>query len=128
MINAYDKILVEGFNVIQLRLLYEKLYYEAERDSKYSNWQTIKLIEAILLKLSNSISNVDVASIISPLYILHDLRIYFSHLLPEDKISKTKQHIVNTLGVRNFENQEEIYNEEIKRLSLLFNYLAILSK
>ncbi|MCD7728406.1 MAG: hypothetical protein LUI60_00645 [Clostridia bacterium] len=128
VINAYDKILVEGFNVIQLRLLYEKLYYEAERDSKYSNWQTIKLIEAILFKLSNSISNVDVASIISPLYILHDLRIYFSHLLPEDKISKTKQHIVNTLGVSNFENQEEIYNEEIKRLSLLFNYLAILSK
>jgi len=42
-------------------------------------------------------------------------------LLSADKISETKQHIVTTLGVQSFNDQEVIYNEEIKRLNTLFN-------
>jgi len=64
----------------------------------------------------------------SPLYILHDYRILLDHLLSADKISDTKQHIVATLGVQSFNDQESIYNEEIKRLNTLFNYLGVLSK
>lgn len=128
VINAYDKILVEGFNIDQMRKLYELLYDVSERDGKYTSWQSIKLIEAILRKFSSSISNIDVASVMSPLYILHDYRIFFDHLLSADKISDKKQHILDTLGVQSFSNQEAIYNEEIKRLNILFNYLVILSK
>ena len=49
-------------------------------------------------------------------------------LLSAEKISDTKQHIVSTLGVQSFNDQEAIYNEEIKRLNTLFNYLGVLSK
>jgi len=128
VINAYDKTLVEGFNVSEMRKLYELLYDSSERNAKYISWQSIKLIEAILVKLSLSVDNIDIASVMSPLYILHDYRILLDHLLSAEKISDTKQHIVSTLGVQSFNDQEAIYNEEIKRLNTLFNYLGVLSK
>lgn len=99
VINAYDKILIEGFNVAKLKELYEVLYPSTERNTKYTSWQSIKLIEAILNKLSISIQNMDIAAVMSPLYILHDYRILLDHLLSADKISETKEHIINTLGV-----------------------------
>ena len=61
-------------------------------------------------------------------YILHDYRIYLDHLLSKDKQENTKAHIVATLGVQNFGEQEAIYAEEIDRLNRLFQYLVLLSK
>ena len=114
VINAYGKILVEGFNDSEMRKLYEALYASSERNAKYTSWQSIKLIEATLVKLSSSVDNMDIASVMSPLYILHDYRILLYHLLSTDKISDTKQHIVYTLGVQSLNDQEAIYNKEIK--------------
>lgn len=129
VINAFDKVLVEGFNVGRLRELYEALYSENERDAQYGRWQSIRLIKEILLKFCNGIGNmIDVEKLISPLYILHDYRIYFDHLLSMDKQESTKAHIVATLGVQNFSEQEAIYLEEIDRLNKLFQYLVLLSK
>lgn len=129
VINAFDKVLVEGFNAGRLRELYEALYSENERDAQYGKWQSIRLIKEILLKFCNGIGNmIDVEKLISPLYILHDYRIYFDHLLSMDKQESTKAHIVATLGVQNFSEQEAIYLEEIDRLNKLFQYLVLLSK
>ena len=58
------------------------------------------MIQAILVKLSQNIFNIDVALTMSPLYILHDYRIYFDHLLAESDREDTKQHILNTLGFK----------------------------
>ena len=128
VINAYDKILIEGFNIVKLKELYEEIYSPDERDKKYTNWKSIKLIEAILNKLSILINNMDIALVISPLYILHDYRNILNHLLPADEIFEKKSHIANTLGVKSFDDQKTIYDKEIKGLNELFNYLAILSK
>ena len=129
VINSFDKVLVEGFNVRELRILYETLYPESERNIQYKNWQSIRLIKEILLKFCDEIEEtIDVETLISPLYILHDYRIYFDHLLSKDKQKSTKLHIVETLGVQNFEEQEAIYTEEIDRLNKLFQYLVLLSK
>ena len=57
VINAFDKVLVEGFNVGRLRELYEALYSENERDAQYGKWQSIRLIKEILLKFCNGIGN-----------------------------------------------------------------------
>lgn len=59
---------------------------------------------------------------------MNDYRIYFDHLLSMDKQESTKAHIVETLGVQNFSEQEAIYLEEIDRLNKLFQYLVLLSK
>ena len=45
-----------------------------------------------------------------------------------DKQKGTMAHIVETLGVQNFDGQEAIYTEEICRLNKLFQYLVLLSK
>lgn len=128
VINAFDKILVEGFDVSQLRALYELLYLEIERDTQYKKWQSIRLIKEILLKFCDINDDViDVETLISPLYILHAYRIYLDHLLPQDKQEDTKAYIVSTLGVQNFEEQEAIYIEEINRLNKLFQCLVLLS-
>lgn len=71
---------------------------------------------------------MDVRMIMSPLYILHDYRIFFDHLLSLKKMDDIKRHIVETLGVSSFDEQEEIYSEEIRRLGILFDCFAILSK
>lgn len=129
VINAFDKILIEGINVVQLKVLYEFLFPESERERGYQKWQSIRLIKSILIKFSSGITPpLDVEKVISPLYILHDYRIYFDHLLPEDKQEETKKHIVTTLGVKDFSEQEKIYHEEIDRLNILFQYLVVLSK
>lgn len=129
VINAFDKILVEGFSVAELRKLYELLYPESERNAEYRKWQSIRLIKEVLLKLCDGIkSTSDIETLISPLYILHDYRIYFDHLLSTDKLEETKAHIVSTMGVQSFDEQEAIYFEEIERLNRLFQYLVLLSK
>ena len=129
VINAFDKVLVEGFDVGQLRELYKTLYTESERDAQYERWQSIRLIKEILLKWCEKLEDtIDVETLVSPLYILHDYRIYLDHLLSEEKQENTKMYIVETLGVQNFEEQEAIYFEEIERLDKLFQYLVLLSK
>ena len=129
VINAFDKVLVEGFDVEQLRKLYETLYIENQRDNQYTRWQSIRLIKALLVKLCEGIDHtIDIELLISPLYILHDYRIYFDHLLSIEKQENTQAHIIETLGIESFSEQEMIYMEEIKRLNRLFQHLALLSK
>ncbi len=130
VINAFDKVLVEGFNVGQLRALYEALYSEDERDAQYGKWQSIRLIKRNFaeIMLWNRKMLLMLKKLISPLYILHDYRIYLDHLLSMEKQESTKAHIVATLDVQNFGEQEAIYTEEIDRLNKLFQYLALLSK
>ena len=70
--------------------MYEALYSENERDAQYGKWQSIRLIKEIIaeiLTMELEIS-IDVEKLISPLYILHDYRIYFDHLLSMDKQRK----------------------------------------
>lgn len=129
VINAYDKILVEGISVDGLRRLYETLVGVQKRISGYEKWQSIKLIDKILSALSvTSKTKIDVCSVISPLYILHDYRILSDHLLPKEKQEEIKKHIIDTLLVRSFNEQETIYLEEVRRLNKLFLLLSLLSK
>ena len=83
-------MLVEGFDVGQLRELYKTLYTESERDAQYERWQSIRLIKEILLKWCEKLEDtIDVETLVSPLYILHDYRIYLDHLLSR---GKTREH------------------------------------
>ena len=129
VINAYDKVLVEGISVDGLRRLYETLVGAQERIRGYEKWQSIKLIDKILSALSvTSKTEFDVCSVISPLYILHDYRILSDHLLPKEKQEEIKKHIIDTLLVTSFNEQETIYLEEVRRLNKLFLLLSLLSK
>lgn len=127
VINAFDKVLVEGFNVKALKALYEKFYAEDERIKGYKDWASIKFLEALIDRWCLGMS-VDVKTLISPLYVLHDYRIYLDHLLSNDKRRARADNIVKTLGVTDFSEQERIYYEEIARLKALFQMLVVLSE
>ena len=91
VINEFDKVLVEGIDICGLRSLYEQLISPTTRDRNYTNWQSIKLIEGILYGLSEAAGlTLDIKSLMSPLYILHDYRILLDHLLAEEKQTETK--------------------------------------
>ena len=126
IINSFDKVLVEGFSVSSLKSLYEKLYTYEERSEGYEKWQSIKFIEALLDKWISD-DQVNVSTLISPLYVLHDYRIYLDHLLSKDKKQQRVDNIIKTLNVRDFSEQELIYHEEIERLNRLFQLLVLLS-
>ena len=108
VINAYHKILVEGFNIVELWHLYEMLYSESERKKEYKDYKSIKLIEALLLKMCPNPQAINIMQIMSPLYILNDYRNYFDHLLSETDREETMNHIVSTLNATDFSHQEEI--------------------
>ena len=129
MVNNFDKILVEGFSVEQLQVLYEKLNLENRRTKGYKQFKSIKLIENILVKLCEGVAeDIDVKELMSPLYVLNNHRIYSDHLLSNDKQEEIKNHILDTLDIQSFDCQEEIYHKEIDGLNRLFQYLAILSR
>lgn len=129
VINAFDKILVEGISVERLKNLYEVLYEDSERENGYTRWKSIRLVKEVLKKLSDGVEEtIDIEFILSPLYILHDYRIYLDHLLSVEEQERYRQHIATTLEVSSFDEQEKIYFEEIRRLDTLFQYLVLLSK
>lgn len=120
-INMLHKVLIEGVNMPELRRLYLKIVELP--DKKYQEWGSIKFYE-ILLK--NIISNKDdVRSIISPLYLLNDFRQYYDHLLSEEVKESKRKNIIQSLGITSFDNMERIYDELLKRLATLFEYMIL---
>ena len=128
MTDAYNKILVEGISVVRLRQLYEALYPVTERDAKYNEFQSIKCTDYIVRKLAGgTYDENDYRRLLSPLYLLNDLRNCFDHLYPNEKKENIRSNIVSCFGLTCF-NNHEVYKEEIKRLKTLYELLVILTK
>ena len=67
----------------------------------------------------------DLREIMSPLYLLNDLRQYYDHLLSESKRESIKENVIKSLGFSSFEDIDEIYWKLLNGLSVLFEYLII---
>lgn len=66
----------------------------------------------------------DVATILSPLYVLYDLRVAFSHLHSSDRSSDTLETVTTRLGLPSGSGLMAIYDELIRRLTSSFNQLS----
>lgn len=120
-VNMLHKVLIEGVNISELRKLYE--LFNSKKEKGYKDWKSNKLIQGILDK---SISDEDeLRDIISPLYLLNDLRQYYDHLLPDYKKEDIRSNIVKTLKVDSFDNIEDIYRIMLDKLGVLYEYLII---
>lgn len=120
-INMLHKVLIEGVNMPAFRELYLKI--EDTPDKKYKDWGSIKFYEALLKNII--ISDEDIRDIIAPLYLLNDFRQYYNHLLSERAKEGNRQNIIQSLGIMSFDNMQDIYNELLKRLGILFEYLIL---
>jgi len=120
-INMLHKVLIEGINMPVLRELYLKIVDTP--DKKYKDWGSIKFYEVLLKNIISSID--DVRNIIAPLYLLNDFRQYYDHLLSEESKESKRQNIIQSLGVKSFNNMQDIYNELLRRFAALFEYLIL---
>ena len=126
IINAFHRHLIEGIDTHGLKVLYETLYNESERDKKYKSYLQIKLIDKILAKLvPNTYSDSDLRALVAPLYVLNDYRIILDHSIGDEE--EKRNNILQSLGIDCFEKQEEIYLAEINGLRKLYQMLAILT-
>lgn len=119
-VNLLHKVLIEGVNIPELRKLYE--LFNSDRAKGYKDWRSIKLFQGIL---KGSLTDDELRDVISPLYLLNDLRQYYDHLLPNHKKNDIKANVVRTLQVESFDCIEDIYNIMLKKLGILFEYLSI---
>lgn len=120
-IQMLHKVLIEGVNIKEFRNLYLQTVEDPNIDFK--KWKSIKFYES-LLKL-NIKDGDDVRDIISPLYILNDFRQYYDHLLSIEKKNTCEKNILQSLNVTSFNEVEEIYNNLLDKLIILFSYLNL---
>ncbi|MBU3227794.1 hypothetical protein [Clostridium algidicarnis] len=120
-INMLHKVLIEGVNMPELRKLYFKIVEIP--DKKYEEWGSIKFYEVLLKNIISG--NDDVKNIISPLYLLNDFRQYYDHLLSEKVKEKKCKNIIQSLGIESFDEMERIYDELLKKLATLFEYMIL---
>jgi len=57
--------------------------------------------------------------------LLNDFRQYYDHLLSEESKESKRQNIIQSLGVKSFNNMQDIYNELLRRFAALFEYLIL---
>lgn len=120
-INMLHKVLVEGVNISELRKLYLQVVPSPNQD--YKKWKSIKFYQALLEGILAK--NDYVKEIIAPLYLLNDFRQYYDHLLSSEKKESIRNNIIQSLNISSFDNMTDIYNELLRRLSLLFEYLVL---
>ena len=121
MINMLHKVLIEGVNISELKKLYLKIVEIP--DKQYEKWGSIKFYEVLLKNIISG--NDDVRSIISPLYLLNDFRQYYDHLLSEDVKEIKRKNIIQSLGIESFDEMEKIYDELLRKLAALFEYMIL---
>lgn len=120
-INMLHKVLIEGINMPELRKLYLKIVKLP--DKKYEEWGSIKFYEVLLKNIISGDDNVK--NIISPLYLLNDFRQYYDHLLSERVKEKKRKNIIKCLGIESFDEMERLYDELLKELATLFEYMIL---
>ncbi|MGG4129844.1 YgiT-type zinc finger protein [Paenibacillus illinoisensis] len=116
VISALHKILIEAVKKDAL-----KQYYESnvtQKDKNYKNWGSIKYYDYLL----SNFSTKNVRDLISPLYILNDLRIIFFHLLSSEEEEKLKQNIVSSFNLTVFD-VKTIYLVLVEKLKELYEEL-----
>lgn len=115
---ALDGILNEGISQDGLRDLCVAL---GETDN-VSQLKTRKLLQRII---STKEGEDQAKGIIAPLFHLNDLRVCFSHLLPDEETQKYKDSIVEAFGLSSFSEYRKMYDSLLAELYQLYKYLYV---
>lgn len=82
-------------------------------------------LKRLQLVLQNIAPKADIASLLSPLYVLNDFRVAASHLASDKSAAEKMKTVTDRLGLPGEADLQTIYNELIKRL--LSSYEGLLS-
>ena len=87
-----------------------------------SQLKTRKLLQRII---STKEGEDRAKGIIAPLFHLNDLRVCFSHLLPDEETQKYKDSIVEAFGLSSFSEYRKMYDSLLAELYQLYKYLYV---
>lgn len=115
-----DGVLNEGIDCNELRKL-----VKLKNDNPAHNIDSLKT-RKLLIEFCKSCGcdTKKAERLISPLFVLNDLRGIFSHLLPADTIENYKNNAVRALSLSSFDNYRDLYDSLIHRLYELYKALA----
>lgn len=112
--DTFNQIYIEGINSKKLKQTLESL------DVKTTNNSSIKLFEKWL---ETRFPSVNFYSLMSPLYILYDLRVACLHISSNSSKNEKLASIKERLGIKSEDDIFELYNCFIRKLSDTFSEL-----
>lgn len=117
--DTLNKIYVESFDNAALGEVLKSL----GGDTK--NLGSLKRLQGVL---ERALPNEDINSLLSPLYVLYDLRVAYSHLTSAERQREVLQTVVDRLGIDVSVGLTDLYNRLIEALIATFERLAELVK
>lgn len=113
--DTLNKIYIESFNNAALGDLMTK----SGGDPK--NLGSLKRLQAVLEWIAK---DAEIPNLLSPLYVLYDLRVAYSHLTPAEKSKDTLKSITDRLGMDDTGGLLPIYERLLAKLSASFEALT----
>lgn len=117
--DTLNKIYIESFDNAALGDVLKSL----GGDTK--NLGSLKRLQGVL---ERALPNEDINSLLSPLYVLYDLRVAYSHLTSTERQREVLQTVVDRLGIDVSVGLTDLYNRLIEALIATFERLAELVK
>lgn len=122
-INTIHKIVIEGISSEEFCKIYEATHEKL--DNGYKGWKSIKHFQELLMSLFPLKTDCEIRDLISPMYLLNDMRIYYDHLISQSKKDTTKANIVKTLGMSDFDDFKFIYMTINSKMLKLYQVLLL---
>ena len=120
-VEAMTKLLIERIDIAGLKrdVLPTLESREAER------LQSLGGLKALQMWLSRRAEVQNASELMSPLFVLYDLRVAFKHLVPTEKQEATKQSAIQRLGLTVGASLETIYNTVCEKLQWAFEQMTV---
>lgn len=119
VLSALHKIIIEAVNISNFKEFYISNVEKSKKNNK--GWGSIKYYEFLLLHVYNKQSmDEQLKELISPLYLLNDLRILYSHIISIEVQSEKEKNITNCLKIESFNDTENLYKNLIDKLYKFF--------
>ncbi len=122
IIATLHKLIIEAVNLNALKEICKKL--NVKENDKFKKIKSIKTYELILIALIQDLNKVK--KIISPIYILNDLRIYFDHLLSDVEQKKLERNILDVLKIDTINDVYKTYKILLEKLNCFYSYLNLI--
>lgn len=119
--DTLNKIYLESFDNGALGVLLKRLGVDPK------DLGSIKRLQGVI-EVWAAAGTFDVPSIMSPLYVLYDLRVAYSHLSSTESAEKTLEKVTNRLGIPKESDLVAIYERLLERLVGCFTSLTEIAK
>jgi hypothetical protein len=116
-----DGVLNEGIDCAELRKLVQTKAMVTPK-----NIQDLKTRKLLIELIKNEGKDEKAANeLVSPLFVLNDLRGVFSHVLPAETVENYKKNAVKSLSLTTFDDYRSLYDALIDKLYILYRFLAV---